>query len=278
MVNPLNPKVFFDIEIKRKFVGRIVMELFADTVPVTAENFRLLCTGEKKVGKLGRNLWFRGSDFYRIIPEFMCQGGDFTQGNGKGGESIWGERLPDENFLRKHTGAGVLSMGNFHEPHTNNSQFFITMVPCPWLDGLHVVFGQVLEGFTVLKAIEACGTFDGKPKTNVIIAACGECPSVWQFRVPFPKYVNPLEPPEEIKPPPPPKKIFGCCGCYPINIPPPVPGSCYCMQTGYHIFSGKHVLRKPVDPSLMGPRKLGPNMAFDHSKFVPYSKCGEMEP
>lgn len=239
---------------------------------------RCLCTGEKGVGKLGQNLWFRHSMFHRIIPEFMCQGGDFTHGNGLGGESIFGVRLPDENFLRKHQGVGVLSMANFHEPHTNNSQFFITMVPCPWLDGLHVVLGQVLEGFTILKAIEACGTVDGKPKMNVIISECGELPGGVEFRVPFLGYINPLEPPEEEVEPRLPKQLRGCCGCYPINIPPPVQGSCYCMQTGYHIFSGKHVIRNPVDVSLLGPRKLGPNQAFDHSKFVAYSKCGEMEP
>ncbi|XP_024380162.1 peptidyl-prolyl cis-trans isomerase [Physcomitrium patens] len=279
MVNPLNPKCFFDIEIEKQYQGRIVMELFADTVPVTAENFRCLCTGERGVGKRGRNLWYRKSMFHRIIPEFMCQGGDFTRGNGRGGESIWGERLPDENFVRKHGGAGVLSMANLHKPHTNNSQFFITMAPCSWLDGSHVVFGQVLEGFAVVQAIAACGSAGGTPSKNVIISHCGELlhSGLCEFRVPCPPYANPLQPLDETVPPAP-KPQRGCCGCFPLPVLIPVPGSCFCMQTEHHDFSGKHVVRRPVDLALVEPRQLGPPAPFVHATFVPFSKCGELQP
>jgi peptidylprolyl isomerase len=169
----VNPKVFFDVTIGDKPAGRIVMELFADTVPKTAENFRALCTGEKGVGKSGKPLHFKGSIFHRVIPQFMLQGGDFTNGNGTGGESIYGAKFADENFIHKHTGPGVLSMANAG-PNTNGSQFFICTVKTEWLDGKHVVFGKVVEGLNVVKAVEAVGSQSGRTMQKVAIADCGQ--------------------------------------------------------------------------------------------------------
>ncbi|XP_057966612.1 peptidyl-prolyl cis-trans isomerase [Malania oleifera] len=168
-----NPKVFFDMEVGGAPAGRIVMELFADITPRTAENFRALCTGEKGVGKRGKPLHFKGSSFHRVIPDFMCQGGDFTNGNGTGGESIYGEKFADENFNKKHTGPGVLSMANAG-PNTNGSQFFICTVKTSWLDGKHVVFGQVVEGLDVVKAIEKVGSSSGRTSKPVKVADCGQ--------------------------------------------------------------------------------------------------------
>jgi peptidylprolyl isomerase len=171
-----NPRVYFDISIGGESAGRIVFELFADVVPRTAENFRALCTGEKGTGKSGKPLHFKGSSFHRIIPQFMCQGGDFTRGNGTGGESIYGNKFDDENFKLKHTQKGLLSMANAG-PGTNGSQFFITTIETPWLDGKHVVFGKVVQGYDVVDAMEKVGSRNGATSKTVTIEDSGELPS-----------------------------------------------------------------------------------------------------
>ena len=173
-VNPKNPQVFFEITIGDTTAGRIEMELFADTCPKTAENFLQLCVGTKS--KSGKMLHYKGSSFHRVIPDFMCQGGDFTAGNGTGGESIYGGKFDDETFegkAGKHFGPGTLSMANAGK-NTNGSQFFICTAATPHLDGKHVVFGQVVKGYDVIKKIEAAGSRSGRTSSKVTISDCGK--------------------------------------------------------------------------------------------------------
>eukprot|EP01083_Nonionella_stella_P005426 15680_1 len=161
-----NPNVFFDVEIGGQNAGRITMELRSDVAPKTAENFRALCTHDHGFG-------YKNSVFHRIIPGFMCQGGDFTKFNGSGGKSIYGRTFPDENFELRHDDVGLLSMANAG-PNTNGSQFFITTTHTPHLDGKHTVFGKVIDGYDVVKEMEKVGSRSGAPRSKVIIADCGE--------------------------------------------------------------------------------------------------------
>ncbi|XP_046845977.1 peptidyl-prolyl cis-trans isomerase cyp11-like isoform X2 [Xenia sp. Carnegie-2017] len=169
------PRCYFDVEVNGVSAGRIIMELFADICPLTCENFRALCTGEKMLSKLsGKSLHYKGAPFHRVIKDFMIQGGDFTAGNGTGGESIYGRTFNDENLELKHEKPFILSMAN-KGPNTNGSQFFITTVPCPHLDRIHVVFGHVLQGHDVVKEIESQRVDSkSKPISDVRIADCGE--------------------------------------------------------------------------------------------------------
>ncbi|GJN29286.1 hypothetical protein PR202_gb17500 [Eleusine coracana subsp. coracana] len=172
-----NPRCFMDISIGGELEGRIVVELYASVVPRTAENFRALCSGEKGVGAAsGKPLHFKGSCFHRVIKGFMIQGGDFTAGNGTGGESIYGSKFEDENFILKHERKGMLSMAN-SGPDTNGSQFFITTTRTPHLDGKHVVFGRVMKGMGVVRSIEHVPVGEADcPTTDVVIVDCGELP------------------------------------------------------------------------------------------------------
>jgi peptidyl-prolyl isomerase F (cyclophilin D) len=157
-------RCFFDISMDGAPAGRVVFEL-ANETPRTSENFRALCTGEKGYG-------YKSSGFHRVIPNFMLQGGDFTAHNGTGGKSIYGNKFEDENFTLKHTVPGLLSMAN-SGPNTNGSQFFITTAVTNWLDGKHVVFGKVVEGMEVVRAVEGVGSQSGKTSKRVVIDDCG---------------------------------------------------------------------------------------------------------
>mmetsp|Transcript_38542 Transcript_38542/g.86858 ORF Transcript_38542/g.86858 Transcript_38542/m.86858 type:complete len:177 (-) Transcript_38542:56-586(-) len=168
-----NPVVFLDITLGGSKKGRIEILLRADIVPRTAENFRCLCTGEKGVGRSGKLLHYKGCSFHRVIPGFMAQGGDFTRGNGKGGESIYGEKFADENFTLKHDSPGVLSMANAGKD-TNGSQFFLCVTETPWLDGKHCVFGKVISGMDVVAAIEQVGSESGRTRVPCVISDSGQ--------------------------------------------------------------------------------------------------------
>jgi len=170
-----NVHVFFDVEVGNQSVGRIEFELFKEVTPRTVENFRALATGEKGIGHSGKPLHYKGSSFHRIIPGFMCQGGDFTHGNGRGGESIYGATFRDEweHGVIHHTEPGLLSMAN-RGAHTGGSQFFITLAAASWLDGKHVVFGRVAHGMQVVKAMERLGSKSGDPSQPVVIVDSGE--------------------------------------------------------------------------------------------------------
>ena len=165
-------KVFFDIKVDGVDTGRITFGMFGDTVPKTVKNFSTLAAGSAGKGNSGKDLHFKGSKFHRIIPGFMAQGGDFTAGNGTGGESIYGAKFNDENFDLKHTKPYLLSMAN-SGPNTNGSQFFITFKETPWLNGRHVVFGEVIEGQDVVDALEKIGSGSGSTSKTAVIADCG---------------------------------------------------------------------------------------------------------
>lgn len=174
-------RVYLDIDIGGQHLGRIVLGLYGDVVPKTTENFRALCTGEKGNGTSGKPLHYKGTPLHRIIPGFMIQGGDILRGDGKGSESIYGGKFPDENFVIKHSHAGVVSMVN-DGPDSNGSQFFITTIKTSWLDGEHVAFGRVVQGMDTVFAIEGgAGTYNGKPRKKVVIVGAGEIPKTeWE--------------------------------------------------------------------------------------------------
>jgi peptidylprolyl isomerase len=161
----MGQNVFFEVSADGEPLGRIEFKLYDDVVPETARNFRELATGQNGFG-------YKGSPFHRVIPDFMLQGGDFTNENGTGGKSIYGTKFPDENFKLKHTKPGLLSMANAG-PNTNGSQFFITTIVTDWLDGKHVVFGEVVEGMDVVRAVEKLGSRSGGTSKKIVIADSG---------------------------------------------------------------------------------------------------------
>ena len=176
-----NPRVWMDITIDGIDAGRVTFELRNDIAGKTCENFRALCTGEKGIGRVGKPLHFKGSEFHRIVPSCVIQGGDITRGDGTGGESIYpGNKdgtFEDECFTLRHTGPGCLSMVNAG-PDSNRSMFFITLAEIPWMDDNHVVFGYVCDGMEVIRKMEAVGSPSGLPQAEVRCAACGQCDDV----------------------------------------------------------------------------------------------------
>ncbi|TXG60840.1 hypothetical protein EZV62_012203 [Acer yangbiense] len=168
-----NPRVFLDLNIGGQLVGRLVIELFSDSTLITVENFRAFCTGEKGIGKNRKPLHYKGTTFHRVIPRSMFNGGDLTEGNRLGGESIYGNSFVDKNFVNKHIDPGILSIANTG-PRTNNSQFLIYTAKTEWLDGNNVVFAIVVEGFDVMKAVQKIGSISSLTSKPVMIADCGQ--------------------------------------------------------------------------------------------------------
>ena len=168
----ITQRAYFDIEIDNVAAGRIVFGLYGDVVPKTVANFATLCEGSAGIGNSGKPLHYKGSAFHRIIPGFMAQGGDFTSGDGRGGESIYGNKFADENFQLNHEKPYLLSMANAG-PNTNGSQFFITFKETPWLNGKHMVFGEVLEGFDIVNELEKIGSGSGKTSKKAVIFDSG---------------------------------------------------------------------------------------------------------
>ncbi|CEP01227.1 Peptidyl-prolyl cis-trans isomerase [Plasmodiophora brassicae] len=167
-----NPVVFFDITIGSHEAGRIVMELYANQVPRTCENFRQFCTGEFK--RTGVPQGYKGCPFHRIIKDFMIQGGDFVAGDGSGCTSIYGDKFADESFGGRHDSPFLLSMAN-SGPNSNGCQFFILTQPSPWLDNKHVVFGKVIDGFLTVRKIENVPTGkSNQPTVPVVVSQCGQ--------------------------------------------------------------------------------------------------------
>ncbi|KAK9108688.1 hypothetical protein Sjap_016748 [Stephania japonica] len=179
-VPDITHRVFLDVDFEAQRIGRIVIGLYGNVVPKTAENFRALCTGERGISGSRKKLHYKGTPFHRIVSGFMIQGGDIVHGDGRGNTSIYGGTFPDENFRIKHSHAGVVSMVN-SGPDSNGSQFFITTVKASWLDGEHVVFGTVIQGMDTVFMIEGgAGTYNGNPRKKVTIGESGEIPmSKW---------------------------------------------------------------------------------------------------
>ncbi|KAK3229510.1 hypothetical protein Dsin_001391 [Dipteronia sinensis] len=173
MERKANPRLFFDLNIGSHPVGRLVIELFADSTPITAENFRALCTSENEIGKNGKPLHYKGTIFHRVNPKSLFKGGDLNEGNRLGGESIYGDSFTDKNFVNKHNCPRILSMANTC-PNTNDSQFIFCNANTEWLDGTNVVFGQVIDEFDIMKAVEKVGSISGLTSKVVTVANCSQ--------------------------------------------------------------------------------------------------------